>query len=108
MEKENNKLAWISYLTILGWVAAIILYLNSDRTNTLVKYHLRQSLGIMLVFAAVGIICAIPVLGWLFGRFLLLATSILWLFGIIYALTGHEKPIPFIGRFIDEKLGFIK
>jgi len=108
MDKKDSNLAWISYLTIIGWIIALIPYLVSERNNTFVRYHLRQSLGIMLVFIAVGIICMIPVLGWLFGRFLLLATTILWLFGLIYALTKHEKPIPFIGRLFDEKLGFIK
>lgn len=108
MDKKNSNLAWISYLTIIGWIIALILYLDSPRDNSLVKYHLRQSLGIMLVFFVVSIICLIPILGWFFGRFLMAAASLLWLFGFIYALTKHEKPIPFIGRLFDEKLGFIK
>jgi uncharacterized membrane protein len=108
METKSKKLAVVSYLTIVGWVIALILYLDQKQKNTLTRYHLRQGFGIILLTAGVVIITLLPVFGLFIGRILFLVLGILWLFGIIYALTGHEKPIPFIGRFFDEPFSFIK
>ncbi|MCB2219303.1 MAG: hypothetical protein KQI35_02825 [Bacteroidetes bacterium] len=90
---DAKVVAIISYITLIGWIIAIILH-NQNRSE-LGAYHLRQSLGIMLTMI---IMAMIPVIGW----FLNLIMFVLWIVGLIYAIQGDQKPVPFIGQFYQD------
>lgn len=105
---DNGKtVAILSYITIVGWLVAYFA-MHKDNKTELGSYHLRQTL---LLF-----ICAV-VLGWGVGfviGLLIVATNIgaliylayiiqlgifiLWIIGLIGAINGEKKPIPFIGE----------
>lgn len=115
MEKQDNTLAWVSYLTIIGWIIALIMYNDSQKGNTIVRFHIKQSLGLWIVaflFWVVLIILAIiPILGWVVAVIITpifyIGLLVLWIMGLIYAAQGEEKHIPLIGKFFDEKITFI-
>lgn len=81
MQTENNSntsmdgksIAIISYLTIIGWIIAYVMYGNNK--SQLAIYHLRQSLFIMLAGFAFYIVQTmllfIPYLGWLVSLLLI-------------------------------------
>lgn len=124
MQNENNtnastqamdgkSIAIISYLTIIGWVIAYVMYNNNK--SQLAIYHLRQSLFIMLTGFAFYIVqtmlVIIPYLGWLISLILIpvgLVLFIFWIMGLIYAINGEEKPIPLIGAKAQQLLSSIK
>lgn len=89
MAKDNGKLvAILSYITIIGWVIAIIL--NSSNKTSLGRFHLRQALIIMIV----GIVFSwIRYVGWILGIILF----IFWIIGLVAAIQGKEKEVPIIG-----------
>ncbi|MDP0501989.1 MAG: hypothetical protein Q7P63_17990 [Verrucomicrobiota bacterium JB022] len=85
---DSKTLAIISYITIIGWVAALVLDKEKD---PLVRFHLRQSLALIIL----GFICAfIPFL----NLILWIVPFVFWIMGLISAIQGQQKPLPLIGE----------
>lgn len=89
-------IAVVSYITLIGWIIAFILYQNDK--SELAIYHLRQSLGILILGVIGWIIFIIPIIGWLAAIFLF----VMWLMGLIYAAQGEAKPVPLLGKFFQD------
>ena len=96
---DNGKtVAIISYFTLLGWIIALILH-NGNKTR-LGAYHLRQTLGLMVIVISVfifGYILNLIPFGGLIGSGLNLGLFVFWILGLISAINGQEKPIPVVG-----------
>lgn len=93
--EDGKTIAIVSYLTLIGLVAALIM--NGDKKNTFAAYHIRQSLGLMITALALSFINFIPLLGqiiWLVGFLVLLY---MWIMGLMNAVNGKEKPLPILG-----------
>lgn len=93
---DNGKtVAIISYLTLIGWIIALIMH-NNNKTD-LGAFHLRQMLGIMLVGLALSVISnvlGISILSWIIQ----IAMLALWLLGFIGAVQGEKKLVPVLGQ----------
>lgn len=112
-QMDGKSIAIISYLTIAGWVIALVM--NSNNKSQLAIYHIRQSLFIMLLgiafYIAQTMLLFIPYLGWLVSQLLFpvgLALFVLWIMGLISAINGEEKPMPIIGEKVQHLLSIIK
>lgn len=92
-----------SYITIVGWLIAFLLHLL--KKTHFVALHLRQALGIYITIFIL----------WLFQNFLGFISLIftiagilalfmvfLWTIGLLYAINGKNKPLPFIGRYFEK------
>lgn len=105
---DNSKtVALLSYITIIGWVIALVM--NSNQKSSLGSYHLRQT--IFLYIISIGIYIAqivllfIPYIGWLISILLIFAgigLFVLWILGLISAINGEQKPMPVIGEKAQE------
>ncbi|WP_445666597.1 DUF4870 domain-containing protein [Fodinibius sp. AD559] len=103
---NNSKLiAILSYITIIGWIIAFLIYKNNQEKPKLAGFHLRQSLGLMILGLLVGVVqsvlSGIPVIGWLIGFLMMvisLALLIFWVMGILKAIGGEREALPFIGQ----------
>ena len=85
---ENGKVAAIlSYFSLLGWIVALIL--NNDKKSLFAKFHLRQALLLNIA----GLIGIIPLIGWI----LALGVLVLWIMGLLGAINGEEKKVPYLG-----------
>lgn len=105
---NNKTLSIVSYITIIGWFVAYIS--GKDNADALLKYHLRQALGLALVnifFSLVLNIAALIVPGLSFIGILGLAFLMLWIIGIINAANGAQKPLPLIGKAFENKFAFV-
>ena len=105
---NNKTLSIISYITLIGWLVAY--FAGKDKADSLLKYHLRQSLGLAIVnilfSVALQIVSSIiPALGFL--GLIGFVFIILWIIGIINAANGVEKPLPIIGKMFEDKFAFI-
>jgi len=101
---DNKTLSIISYITLIGWLIAY--FSGKDKADTLLKYHLRQSLGLAIVsiifnIAFTIIASIVPALSFL--GFVGYAIIILWIMGIINAANGVLKPVPLIGKMFEDK-----
>lgn len=89
----------LSYITLIGWLAALVIY--GHHKSTLASFHLRQSLGLIITAA---ILSFIPLIGWLLN----LAVIIAWFVGLYQAVLKIQQPIPILGKFYQRHLDFIR
>ena len=91
---ESTFIAVTSYLTLIGWIVALILH--NKNTTKFGQFHLRQSLPLhflAIVFALVPLLQLLNVL-----------VLILMIIGIIYAAQHKKKFIPLIGAYANDLL----
>jgi uncharacterized membrane protein len=105
---NTKTLSIVSYVTLIGW--AIAYFSGKDKADQLLRYHLRQSLGLAIVSIIFIIVLntisvVIPALSFL--GLLGLAITIFWVLGIINAANGVEKPVPVFGKVFENKFSFI-
>lgn len=102
-QAEDKTVAVLAYITLIGFIIAIVLHGNNK--TKLGSYHLKQALGLIAFgvasWVATIIIAFIPFVGFI----LLILSPILWIgilvlviMGIINASGGQEKPLPIIGN----------
>lgn len=90
MDKKATGI--VSYITLIGWLIA---FLAGDREGA--KFHLNQSLVLLLANVAAGIFYHVPFIGHIVSPLLNLVLFIFWIIGIVYACEEKEKEIPLLG-----------
>ena len=101
-DTQDKTIAIVAYLTVIGLVVALVL--NNEKKDLFAKYHIRQSLGLVLTSIALSLIIVIPLLGWIvsiIGAFVLLY---MWVMGLLNAINGRERPVPILGEKYEEWL----
>ena len=101
-DTQDKTIAIVAYLTVIGLVVALVL--NNEKKDLFAKYHIRQSLCLVLTSIALSLINVIPILGWIVsmvGAFVLLY---MWVMGLLNAINGREKPVPILGEKYEEWL----
>ncbi|NSL86298.1 DUF4870 domain-containing protein [Chitinophaga solisilvae] len=104
----NKTLSIVSYVTLIGWLIAW--YSGKDHADTLLKYHLRQSLGMAVISMAVSILfyliaSLVPILAPLQLAGLIL--PVFWVLGMINAANGAYRPVPLFGKPFEKSFSFI-
>lgn len=107
MESNSKIIAIVSYITLIGWIIAMLMRNSSNDNSNFVVFHLRQSLGLALISVALSVVLGMIGL-WTLSQLLSLGVLILAVIGILNANGGNTNPLPFVGKFFDEKLDFIK
>jgi uncharacterized membrane protein len=104
---EDKTVAIVSYLTLLGFIAALVIH--SNKKTSLGSFHLRQTLGFFLTVIAFAIgqfvLWIIPILGWLAAIAIWVSIFVLWVMGLMAAIRGEMKPMPFIGAMYQKWFG---
>lgn len=104
---EDKAVAIIAYLTLVGFIVAIIVHMN--KKTKLGAYHLRQMLGFVLTCIAIAfcqfVLVFIPILGWLCIVALWAAMLVLWILGLVAAINGQMKPMPVVGPLYQQWFG---
>ncbi|MDN3653117.1 hypothetical protein QWY77_10180 [Thalassotalea ponticola] len=90
---DARAIAVISYLSIVGWVIALLMHGRNPSECS--AFHLRQSLGLFLTWVVLSFI---PVIGWL----LAVPLFALWVIGIYHAWTKQQLYLPLLGKWFDE------
>ncbi|ASZ14855.1 DUF4870 domain-containing protein [Chitinophaga pendula] len=108
---NQKTLAIISYVSIIGWLIAYFQYKNREEKNSLVRYHLGQSLGVVLLSVMLNIglyviVTVAPALGTLMALAGVIPL-ILMILGIITAAGEQCKPIPVIGKALEGRFVFL-
>lgn len=89
----------VAYLTLIGWIIALVTNNPKDEQTS---FHLRQMLGIILFGVAASILAAIPLLGLIIWPLGTIAAFVFWVIGLISAIEGSRKPVPFVGEHFQE------
>ncbi len=108
-EKFDKTISILAYIPFVGWVIALIL--NSDKPSdekTYNAYHLRQGLGLFIVYLLYTIfkwlITWIPGIGEFMDGIISVAFVVFALMGIVNAYNGNRKPLPFFGEAVNKWL----
>lgn len=104
---DGKAAAIVSYFGIIGWLIAYFA-LYKDKETELARYQLRQTLLFAIVSTVLYILLSIILVPIIITsgvtafayviNILWIALFILWLIGLIGAIQGQKKPIPFIGE----------
>jgi len=97
--EEGKNTAIVSHITIIGTIIAIIM--NNDSKNTFAAFHIRQTLGIFLLFFALGYPVGLFD-SWMISSSLYIFIFILWAYSFVSALQGQMNLIPFLGSFFQK------
>lgn len=97
---EPKTIAIISYLTIIGWIVALVM--NSNQKSEFASFHIRQFLGIFLTAFAAGIVMIVPIIGWIAGFAGYIFALVMWVMGFIGAVQGQQKLVPVLGDRFQE------
>ncbi|SFS50423.1 DUF4870 domain-containing protein [Sphingobacterium wenxiniae] len=98
--EEGKTIAIISYLTIIGLIAAFVM--NKDKNNAFAQFHIRQSVGLTILSFVSGLLNFIPFIGWIIGIVTFVIFIAFLVMGIMSALNGSTKPVPLVGEKIQE------
>lgn len=90
----------LSYITIFGWIVAMIL--NTRSRSELGSFHIRQALGLhMLIFVA-RFLAGTFFIFKAIGGFLLVAVIVLVIIGVMDAVKERQNPVPFVGIYFQD------
>ncbi|WP_298902003.1 hypothetical protein [uncultured Psychroserpens sp.] len=93
-EKQNNTLAIVSYITLIGTLIAF--FMNKETRNPLVSFHVRQALGLWLLQMILGyFIGAFD--SWMISMSFWIFFIALFLYGIFGAVGGKMNEVPILG-----------
>ena len=91
--EDGKAMAGVAYLT---WIGLLIAFLVG-KDNRFTLYHVQQSLALVILMFAAGILAVIPVLGWIVFIVVWIFGIVCLIMGIINGFGGKEKPLPLIG-----------
>lgn len=93
---------------LLAFVTGII-FLIVEKESKFIRFHAMQSTilfgGIFIANIVLGFI---PILGWLLGLLLSLASFILWIICMWKAFQGEMYKVPFVGNLAEQQLKKMK
>lgn len=104
---DNKTLSIVSYITIFGWLISFIV--GKEKANSLLRYHLKQSLGLIIFSIILSIILRILISVTQMGilNIIGIVPLVLIIIGAINAANEVEKPLPLIGKMVEDKFSFI-
>lgn len=97
---QDKAIGIIAYITVIGLIIAFIL--NMEKKNAFGSYHIRQALGIAVSGVAISFIAIVPVIGWILAVIGSLLILVMWVIGIVNAISGNMKPVPVLGDKFNE------
>lgn len=96
---STKAIAIIGYVTLIGWLVAIMLY--GKRKSSFTTFHLRQSLGLIITGALLALV---PLIGWLMN----VAVIFVWLYAVYHAIQDQKVKVPILGDCYQVHLDFVK
>jgi len=96
---DPRIISLIAYITLMGWFIALIL---NNPKNEQASFHIRQALGVNLIFLVGSMFFIIPILGWIIGMTFYIASFLFWLYGFSLAWEGDQDNVPIVGKYFQE------
>lgn len=93
---NNGKAAAIAaYITIIGTIIAY--FMNNDSKHFFAAFHIRQALGIHILFYILGMIVS-SFDSWMISSTFYVFVFVLWGYGILAAIQGERNEVPVLGK----------
>jgi uncharacterized membrane protein len=104
---DNKTLSIISYITFIGWLVSY--FSGKDTADDNLKYHLRQSLGLVIFTILLSVVLNIVIMVTHLSVLSIVGflPLVLMILGIINAANEVKKPLPVIGKMFEDKFSFV-
>jgi len=103
MDKETiepgKPAAITAYILVVG--ALIAMSMNAENKNPYASFHVRQGMGISILFVGIGYSISgleNPMVTYPFWIFI----AVLWGYGLFTAISGQTTPMPLIGKLFQK------
>lgn len=103
--KEGKTYAIIAYITVFGTIIAF--FMNQESKNPFTAFHVRQGLGIWLVYFVIGYMVS-GFDNWLITYSFWIFFSVLFTYGILGAASGKEHKLPLVGDLFQRAFQSLK
>lgn len=97
VEEKNTLMAVLAYLGPL-----VLVPLLTTKDDSFVKYHVKQGLVLLVIWAVVWFVGMSVYMFWPFVSLINLALTILSIVGIVNVVRGEEKELPLVGQFASK------
>lgn len=106
MNNDSKTIALASYITPIGWFIAIVARYLLGESNQFVVFHLRQGLGLNLLWLLAPIIHLLG--NWIITQLTTLVLALACIYCVVNASKGECIYVPFVGRFFNAVFTFIR
>lgn len=89
----NKTMGIIAY-----FIFFIPLLVEPAKNSPYAKFHVNNALLIVLGNIALMVIGAVPIIGWLAGFVGYIVLVVFWFIGLLGAINGEAKALPYIGN----------
>ena len=93
--KHNTLMAVVAYILFF------VPLLTEAKNDPFVKFHVKQGLVLFIACVASAIFIRLPIIGWILMVPLNVFLFVIWIMGILNALSGKQKHLPLIGEYGD-------
>lgn len=97
--KNGKFVAVIAYITIFGTLIGY--FLNLEEKNPFAKFHLKQALGIHIIFYLLGVLVSMFNSWWISLPFYIFIFTLLG-YGLVGAVQGKANLVPFLGIYFQK------
>ena len=94
LANDGKAAAIVAYLTIIGTIIAY--FMNNDTKNAFATFHIRQALGVHIIFYLLGVLVS-AFDSWMISSTFYVFIFILWGYGLLAAIQGERNEIPVLG-----------
>jgi len=102
--KTNKKLN--TGMAIIAYIIFFVPLITDDKDDPFVKFHVKQSLMLVVTYVGLMATAIIPIIGWAIAFFGGLGIFVLWIIGIINAANGEKKELPILGQYAEQIFKF--
>lgn len=97
--EKGKGLGIVAYITIIGVLIAF--FMNQEKRNPFVSFHVRQSLGLWLLYFILGYVIS-GFDSWMLTYSFWIFFAVLFLYGILGAISGKYNSVPILGDFFQK------
>lgn len=97
--EDGKNLAIVAYITLFGTLIAY--FMNKDKNNPFVFFHVRQALGLWLLQLLLGYFIG-NFDSWMVTMSFWIAFISLFIYGIMGAVNGRRNEVPILGPFFQK------
>ncbi len=94
-KNSDNKL-WAFVAVFFGIIGFLLVFLL-QRKNKYAMFYAKESLALFLIGVLIGFTGSMPFVGWVSVP-LSIGMFVLWIFGIVYAISGEKQHVPLTGE----------
>ena len=93
--QRNKYLAALCYFSFLFGIIGLL----AEPDSKFIRYHLNQSLVLTVAAVLCGLVCIIPILGWIVGTVGSILILVFTVMGIVRACKGEATELPIVGKY---------